>query len=347
MNRHLVKTNSTGYFFLVAASIVVVLTGIKSAVPIVVPFILSVFIAIILTPYYNWLNAKKSPQILSLFIVLLSFVGLLSLMGVLLGTSIQNFSSNLPSYSEQLKIQLAGFFDFLLSVGIEVPEEEITKMLNPAMIMTFAAGTLKSVGSTITNSFVILLMVIFMITEAGDFVKKLANHGRDGSTLSHVEEITAKIKHYMALKTVISLATGTIVTIMLSFFGLDYAFLWGVVAFLFNFIPNIGSIIAAIPAIMLSLIQLGFLETSIIALGYMLINTIIGSMIEPKVMGKGLGLSTLVVFLSLIFWGWILGPVGMLLSIPLTIMAKIALYADENTRFFAELLGPASDLKGR
>ncbi len=340
MNKHLIKTNTAGYYFLVAAAIVVVISGIKAAAPIVVPFILSVFIAIILTPYYNWLNSKKSPQVLSLVIVLLTFVGVLSLMGVLLGTSIQNFSANLPSYEIQLKIQLADFFNFLLTIGIDVPEDEITKMLDPAMIMRFAAGTLKSVGATITNSFVILLMVVFMITEAGDFVKKLSGR-EDNRGPSHIDEITAKIKHYMALKTVISLVTGTIVTIMLSVFGLDYAFLWGVIAFLFNFIPNIGSIIAAIPAIMLSIIQLGFIDTGLIATGYMIINTLIGSMVEPKVMGKGLGLSTLIVFLSLIFWGWVLGPVGMLLSIPLTIMAKIVLYADENTRFFAELLGPS------
>jgi predicted PurR-regulated permease PerM len=128
------------------------------------------------------------------------------------------------------------------------------------------------------------------------------------------------------------------------FIGTDYALLWGVLAFLFNFIPNIGSIIAAIPAVLITLVQLGGFSALIVAAFYIVINITIGSILEPKVMGKGLGISTLVVFLSLIFWGWLLGMVGMLLSIPLTIMAKIIFAANENTKWLAVLLGSGENL---
>ena len=124
---------------------------------------------------------------------------------------------------------------------------------------------------------------------------------------------------------------------------MDYPLLWAVLAFALNYIPTVGSIIALIPPVLLSIVQLGFVEAIIILIGYVVINTIMGNILEPKFMGKGLGLSTLVVFLSLIFWGWVLGPIGMLLSVPLTITIKIALDSADETRWLAILLGPESD----
>jgi len=124
------------------------------------------------------------------------------------------------------------------------------------------------------------------------------------------------------------------------FVGVDYPLLWGLLAFLLNFVPNIGSIIAAIPAVIQVLVQLGFSAALVVAGGYLVINILIGTFIEPRYMGRGLGLSTLVVFLSLVFWGWVLGPVGMLLSVPLTITAKIALESHDGTRWVAIMLGP-------
>jgi predicted PurR-regulated permease PerM len=123
--------------------------------------------------------------------------------------------------------------------------------------------------------------------------------------------------------------------------GVDHFLLWSVLAFLLNYIPNIGSMIAAVPAVLLALVQLGAPTAGLVALGYVLSNAIMGNVIEPKYMGRGLGLSTLVVFLSLIFWGWLLGTVGMLLSVPLTMIVKIALESSQDTRWVALLL--ASD----
>ena len=144
----------------------------------------------------------------------------------------------------------------------------------------------------------------------------------------------------MFLKTIVSLATGVLVTLILVLIGVDYPILWGMLAFAFNFIPNIGSIIAAVPAVLLALIQLGPKGALTTAACYFVINILIGSVIEPRFMGKGLGLSTLVVLLSLLFWGWVLGPVGMLLSVVLTILLKIMLDSSEKTRSLALLLGP-------
>jgi AI-2 transport protein TqsA len=122
--------------------------------------------------------------------------------------------------------------------------------------------------------------------------------------------------------------------------GVDYPIMWGMLAFAFNFIPNIGSIIAAVPAVLLAVVQLGPGSALEAAACYVAINMVVGNVIEPRFMGKGLGLSTLVVFLSLLFWGWVFGPIGMLLSVVLTMTLKMLLESSEETRWMALLLEP-------
>jgi predicted PurR-regulated permease PerM len=166
--------------------------------------------------------------------------------------------------------------------------------------------------------------------------------GEQDSSMAPFEKFIGNVKNYMAIKTIVSLASGICVAILIYIMGVDYPMLWGMLAFALNYVPNIGSIIAAIPPVLLAIIQVGFFKAMMVAVGFVVINLVIGSVIEPRYMGRGLGLSTLVVFLSLLFWGWVLGPVGMLLSVPLTITAKIALDSRDETRWMAVLLGPES-----
>ncbi len=321
------------------AAVVVVLAGIKAAAVIVEPFLLSIFIAIIFAPFFGWLNAKGLPSGLSLSIVVVSLLFVITLVGMLIGSSVQDFNTNLPTYESRLNEQFAALSTMLEGYGLSLPNQELGTMFDAQRIMHFAAGGLKSLGSILTNGFVILLTVVFMLLESTQLAEKIDEADGEKDTIKHLDVIIDKIKHYMVLKTLVSMMTGALIWLMLMLFGVDYAVLWGVLAFFLNYIPNIGSLIAAVPAVLLAIVQLGFLSAIEITVGYIIINTIVGSVIEPKIMGKGLGLSTLVVFLSLIFWGWLLGPVGMLLSIPLTIMAKIAFDAQPNTRWIAIMLG--------
>jgi predicted PurR-regulated permease PerM len=166
--------------------------------------------------------------------------------------------------------------------------------------------------------------------------------GEKDSSMAPFEKFIGNVNNYMAIKTLVSLASGICVAVWVFILGVDFPVLWGLLAFALNYVPNIGSIIAAIPPVLLAIIQFGFFKALMVAVGFLVINLIIGSIIEPRFMGRGLGLSTLVVFLSLLFWGWVLGPVGMLLSVPLTITAKIALDSRDETRWLAVLLGPES-----
>ena len=337
--------HKVGYIFIVMASVVVVLAGIKSASAILVPFLLSLFIAIILTPSLNYFKLKKVPESLALVLVMSIFLVFLGFVVNLIGTSITDFSSNINMYSEKLSSHYMSFSEYVNKMGLDLPVKEFSTLIDSKKVMTFGTTVLQGIGSLFTNGFVIVLTVVFMLLESGNFIKKIdfADGSRD--TMLHIKEILENIQQYMVLKTLISVLTGFLVWIALLVIGTDYAFLWAVLAFMFNFIPNIGSIIAAVPAVLITLVQLGSLSALFVTLVYVGVNIVKGSILEPKIMGKGLGLSTLVVFLSLLFWGWLLGIVGMLLSIPLTIMAKIIFDANEDTKWISVLLGSGDSLK--
>jgi AI-2 transport protein TqsA len=336
-----------GYIFIVLASVIVVFAGIKSASEIIVPFLLSLFLAIILSPLYNFFRNKKLPESLSILFVIVVFLFFVFLVMSLIGSSARDFSANINFYAQQFTIYQLQLLELSAKYGIELPKEEFVSMVDTKYIMNFARTLFDSLASAFTNGFVIVLTVIFMILEGTHFTQKLHTADSKKQTIEHIKEIFSKIKEYMVLKAIISLITALIVWVSLLLIGTDYAFLWAFLAFLLNFIPNIGSIIAAVPAVLLTVIQLGSFSAMLVAIVYTVINIVIGSIIEPKIMGKGLGLSTLVVFLSLLFWGWLLGPIGMLLSVPLTIMAKIILDSNKSTQWIGVLLGDGSMLTSK
>ena len=204
--------------------------------------------------------------------------------------------------------------------------------------MRLVAGLVSGFGNALANSFLIFITVIFILLESNRFSEKLFTIF--GENDKHVgEHFADKIRLYMGIKTLMSLATGVLVSLWLWFLDIDYPLLWGMMAFLLNYVPNVGSIIAAAPAVLLALVQFDITIAILVIAGYVVINIVIGNAIEPRFLGKGLNLSPLVVFLSLVFWGWVLGPVGMVLSVPLTILVKLALDENEDTRWIGTVLG--------
>jgi len=337
------KKATIGYFFIVAASVVIVLAGTKMASVIVVPFLLSLFLATILSPFYIWLKKLGLGEIFSLIIIVLFLLLVIGSMVTLVGSSVQDFTQNTPLYEEKLKTDLREFFELLDGWGMHIPREDFMNIFQTGSLVRYIATTLKSLGSLLTNSFMIILTVTFMLMEISQFANKIKQNNSNG--LIQLTEISDKIKHYILLKALTSAATGISIAIILKIFGIHYAVLWGLFAFALNFIPNIGSILAAVPAVLMAIVQYNPGTALAVMVSYLIVNVLIGSIIEPRILGKGLGLSTLIVFLSLIFWGWLLGPVGMLLSIPLTIMVKIALNAQPNTKWIAIMLSSSEELK--
>lgn len=331
---------STGSrLLLLSAAFVIVVAGMKAAAPVLTPFLLSVFIAIISAPSMFFLQRRGLPVSLALLVVISMVVLILALIAVLIGNSIEDFRQSLPVYQLRLQEQLQGAAGSLERTGIKVPFQDIRAYFDPTIVMQLTVNILSGLGHVLTNGFLILLTVVFILSEASGFSEKIHRVlDRADQSLAGFDHFLKTVKRYMAIKTWTSLATGLIVWLLLWLLGLDYPLLWGVMAFLLNYVPNIGSIIAAVPPVLLAVVQLGWAGAVGVIVIYTLINVIIGNVIEPRLMGRRLGLSTLVVFLSLIFWGWVLGPVGILLSIPLTMILKIAMDHNEETRWIAALL---------
>ena len=330
--------------FVTIAAIFVIFAGIKTAANILVPFLLSIFIAIICNPLITKASQFKIPKAISVLLVIALVVTMgVSLTG-LVGSSLNELSQHIPLYRVQLQSQFSWLLDFLKEYDIHISSAVFAEYFDPAAAMGLAADMLSGFGSVMANFFLIVLTVVFILFEASTFTHKLHFAMDDPEMrLQQIDRFISSVNQYIAIKTLVSIATGCIVSFMLWMFGLDFFILWGVLAFLFNYIPNIGSIIAAVPAMTLAILQLGIGEAGLIGLGYVMINMVMGNFVEPRYLGKGLGLSTLVIFLSLIFWGWLLGTVGMLLSVPLTMILKIGLESSPEGRWLAILLSDANE----
>jgi AI-2 transport protein TqsA len=329
-------------FLLPAACFVVVVAGMRAAESILVPFLMSLFIAVVCSPPLQWLKKKGVQDSLAMLIVIATIVISGVIVGIIVGASISDFTNDLPEYEARLTILSNEVFEKLAGWGVSFDYSQIMKSFNPSAVMSTVGTVLASLGTLITNSFFILLAVVFILAEGNALAEKVKATGNDSKkTMEAIDKFIRSVNQYIAIKSMMSLLTGGVVLIWLWLLGVDYFVLWGLLTFLLNFIPNFGSIIAAVPPMLLATVQLGFGDALLVAAGFLIVNMVVGNILEPRIMGRGLNLSTLVVFMSLVFWGWVLGPVGMLLSVPLTMTVKIALESFDDTRWIGVILGSA------
>lgn len=342
------KSDGAVKFLLVTAALFVVLAGIKTAATLLVPFLLSAFIAIICNPVVAKAAQYRIPKPIAVVFVIAIFLSIALSLAGLVGNSLTELSQLLPQYRAQLKEEFIWLTTQLDKYNIKVSSDLLIEYFDPGAAMGLAANMLSGLGGVMANLFLIIITVIFMLFEASSVPRKLHLALDDPEArFKQIDEFLASVNNYLAIKTLVSIATGVCVSLMLWILGLDFFLLWGVLAFLLNYIPNIGSIIAAVPAMSLAVLQLGPATAGFIGLGYLTINTVMGNVVEPRYLGRGLGLSTLVVFVSLIFWGWLLGTVGMLLSVPLTMIIKIALESSSEGRWFAVLLSSEEETENK
>jgi predicted PurR-regulated permease PerM len=334
----LLKESKYPRVLLSLACLVIIIAGMREASTIIVPFLLSIFIAVMCGLPFSWMRKRGVPSFIAIFAIFSVIAGVVFGIGAYLAASMNEFLLQLPLYQKRIHLLIVMLIKWLRHFRIYISEKMILQYFDPGSIMDMVANILSGLGSSLTYAILIMFTVFFLLIEASSFTKKVFMNGASEKSLETVDRILLSMEKYIALKTWISLATGLLVMALLLALGINYAVLWGVVAFLLNYIPNIGPFIAAIPPILLALVDQGLGTASLVTLGFVIIKTIMGDILEPMVMGKGLSLSMLVVFLSLIFWGWVLGPVGMLLSVPLTMAIKISCESFPSTRWIAVLL---------
>lgn len=326
------------------AALVVTLWGLKWSAPVILPLLAAGFLAILCIPPMRRLERHGVPRVVSMILVITGASVLLLIIVGLVGSSLAQFQDEIGTYQAKLNEMITAA---AAHVGIDLPGDQLLPKLDTGAILRLAGDLAQQLVGIAGNLFVVIFLLIFMLVEANGLPDKIRAARAVGGKPDVPEALddfaiaATKVHDYLAIKAMVSGATGLAATLLCWVLGVDFPLLWGLVAFLFNFIPNIGSIIAAVPPVLLALVQIGPVSAGMVAGGYGVINLVLGNIIEPKLMGDRLGLSTLVVFVSLIFWNWVWGPVGMLLSVPLTVIVKIMLEHTTDFRPIGVLLGPS------
>lgn len=327
------------------AAVIVIVYGMQAAKVLLVPFLLAVFLALIALKPMLWLQKFKIPSALAALVIVIAMMLIIGSVGSIVGSSIAEFTAALPTYQDRLTVIVQGTVDLVANmIGDDRSFADLGELIDPGWAMGLAARILNGLQDVLTNAFLILFTMVFILLEASSMqVKVRVAFGRAAETFERPRQFLNNLGRYLGIKTVVSMATGLTATLLTWWVGLDFPLLWGMLAFLFNYVPTIGSIIAAVPAVLMALVQIGPAEAGTTAIGFAAINVLYGNAIEPRLMGYGVGISPLIVFTGLILWGWIFGPVGMLLSVPLSMTLKMALESNEETRWLAILIGSERD----
>ena len=327
------------------AAVIVIVYGLQMAKVVLVPFLIAAFLALITVRPMLWMQRHRVPAILGALIIVSAMMLVLFLVGAIVGTSVAEFTAALPSYQQRLDVIVQGILKFVAeTLNSDESLQSLSDMIDPGWAMGLAASILNGLKDVLTNIFLIFFTIIFMLLEASTVETKVeAAFGRSRHSREAPRVFLSNLGRYLGIKTLVSMATGMTAGVLTWAIGLDFPLLWAMLAFLLNYVPTIGSIIAAVPAVLLALVQLGAPEATATVIGFVGINVLFGNFIEPRLMGYGVGISPLVVFIGLVLWGWVFGPVGMLLSVPLTMTLKLALESDERTRWMAILLGSERD----
>lgn len=328
----------------IAALVVIVVAGLKLASDLLVPIVLAAFLAMACMPVVGFLRRRGLPAGLAVLLTLVLVLAVVLGTTFLVVDALAEFATNAPEYQATLEGYWKDALAWAKEKGLELAPPEAREPLDPRDLLRTVTGVAGRAASALSTVVLVLLLTIFTLFEAVGLPNKLRRAlGREDVDLAQGHQVLKQVYGYIAVKTVISLLTGVLFGGVLGILGVDSFVLWGFLAFVLNFIPNIGSVLSAIPPILVALVQpeggpglaLGAL------LANLAVNQVIGNIVEPKITGDTLGLSAFVVFLSLLVWSWIWGPVGMLLSVPLTMVVKILLEHQASTRPIAELLGPS------
>ena len=327
-----------GRFFGTFASFMIVVAGLKYSQTICVPFLFAVFLTILTLPAVTWLIEKRVPKTIAVIGVALLVLGLFIGVGVFIGGSVNSFTNSVPIYSQKLNLVMQGFDQWLLTKKIGLSTSNIFNTFELGDALDLVGKTLKGSISAVSKFIIVLIITCFMLFEAADFRSKIKAAIGASFDLKQFEGMTVDVQRYLLIKTITSAITGVLVGLWVWAMGVDFPVLWALLAFLLNYIPFLGSNIAAVPAILLALVQHDFWWAIYLLCGYIVINFSVSNFLEPILMGRRLGLSVLVVFLSLVFWGWVWGPAGALMSVPLTMIVKILLEHIDDFNWIAILM---------
>ncbi len=302
------------------AYIIIIAAGMKLAAPVVNIILVSILVALTVMPLINWLIKKGVPKVLSLLITILVLIIVITFLAMMLSVAVVGIADKIPQYEQNLESFKDRTIEFLSQFDIDASSVFHDKFYNPEELIRFATEFISGIIATFSNFAVVFLFVIFIIIDSADLQYRIyKGEKKIEKGLLKLAELADGVRRYVSISAFTGFLTALGNLVLLLIIGVDFPFLWAFLSFLFSFVPNIGFILSVIPPAFLALAELGLTEAIIVVVGFIIINAIVENIIKPKYMGEELNLSLTVIFISLIAWSWILGPIGAVLAIPLTI----------------------------
>jgi predicted PurR-regulated permease PerM len=326
-------------FLILVTSISILFVIMRYAADLLAPFLISIALSIVLSPVLRYLQKKHIPKIASLILLIILSAIPIIVLGGYIGSEVHEFSSNINTLKAEFESTLGKFILYLQNMGIAVNESDIKAIMQTSSVSEIIKNLASQASTQFSNVFLILFTVAFMLMESQYMHRKMVYiFSKSNISLEDGMQIIDKINTYFIIKVKTSLVTALWAFIVLWYYDIPYFYMWASLAFFLNFIPVVGSIIAAVPAILFAMVDQGVATAVWVSLWYITINMVVGNILEPRIMGKGLGLSAMVIFLSMTLWGWVMGPTGMILSVPLTMAMQFLFAQYEETEWMALIL---------
>jgi len=339
------ETNNANFQRLLVAfaSLVIIMVGLTLTSSLLGPILFAIFIAILAYPVLNWLIKKGLPKGVALVVMIIGLVIFLVAMATFLSASFDQLEASLSVYQEQMDTRIADFKTAVEDLGVNFSNSNTLEPDTDEGIAS-VSNFIRRVGSLLANVILIIVTMIFALLEAANLRSRLQqNLGNDHHIVVMSEQFSQSVIRYFGLRTLVNLFVGSMVAVLLLILDIDFAVLWGVLTFFLGYIPYLGAFLATLPAVLLGWVQYGIGMALVVVIGIMIINFIGENLIAPKMIGEGLHIAPLVVFIAFILWGAILGPLGMFLSMPLTVIVFFLLDSFPETRWLARVMGASQD----
>lgn len=338
---HFPTQSQVARFMVIAVGVVAIVGAMHLISSILNPIFIAALFAVLFDIPRSWLIKRGMSHNMALLVTILGTLLITLVFIVVMAGTFVNLTASLTDYRQEIQTRSAELGALLEQYGID--QEELAavtqrEQTNPLNVIRYVLGGLLSL---LSSAVVILAYAIFLLIEVSGFPAKLnAAFKPSEPAYQYINAVTTNLRNFLVAQTQVSLVTGIGVTIALWLLGVQFAVLWGFVAFLMNYIPYIGSILAAVPAILVAFIQFGPSTTLLwVIVAFLLVNFIVNYTIYPRLMSQGVDLSMFVVLAAMVFWGWVLGPIGLILSVPITAVIKISLESYPGSRWLAVMLG--------
>lgn len=328
---------------LTVAVAVITVAGLRELAWLIGPVFLAIVIVLLVHPIHRRLLQCGVPKLVALLLLLLAIYGVVLALVAVLGVSIARLAGLLPQYAADAAGLVADLADWLASLGIDRAQvRELTASLDLNRLGSLLTALLSSLVSFGANVVLLLSLLLFLGIESTGISHRLAPlvASRPGAAAALLE-FAIRTRRFLAVTSVFAVLVGAADTLLLFWLGVPLALLWGVLAAVCNFIPYVGFIIGLVPPALLTLLVSGWREMLVVIVAYIILNSLLTSLIPPYFVGDAVGLSATVTLISVVFWAWMLGPLGAVLAIPLTLFSKAVLIdADPRAAWADGFVGP-------